>query len=127
MKFAEKTRHQVFIEPEGRGTNEVYVDGMSSSMPDDVQQRMYRTVPGLENCVIVKNAYAIEYDCINANLLKLTLETRDVDGLFCAGQFNGSSWRPGMWTVCSVPVSLTEAAAMKKQLHRDLWQVSTRL
>ena len=91
VKFAEKTRHQVFIEPEGRGTNEVYVDGMSSSMPDDVQQRMYRTVPGLENCVIVKNAYAIEYDCINANLLKLTLETRDVDGLFCAGQFNGSS------------------------------------
>ena len=66
VKFAEKTRHQVFIEPEGRGTNEVYVDGMSSSMPDDVQQRMYRTVPGLENCVIVKNAYAIEYDCINA-------------------------------------------------------------
>ena len=91
VKFAEKTRHQVFIEPEGRGTNEVYVDGMSSSMPDDVQQRMYRTVPGLENCVIVKNAYAIEYDCINANLLKLTLETRDVEGLFCAGQFNGSS------------------------------------
>ena len=91
VKFAEKTRHQVFIEPEGRGTNEVYVDGMSSSMPDDVQQRMYRTVSGLENCVIVKNAYAIEYDCINANLLKLTLETRDVDGLFCAGQFNGSS------------------------------------
>ena len=91
IKFSEKTRHQVFIEPEGRGTNEVYVDGMSSSMPDDVQQRMYRTVPGLENCVIVKNAYAIEYDCINANLLKLTLETRDVEGLFCAGQFNGSS------------------------------------
>jgi tRNA uridine 5-carboxymethylaminomethyl modification enzyme len=60
-------------------------------MPDDVQQRMYRTVPGLENCVIVKNAYAIEYDCVNANLLKLTLETRDVDGIFCAGQFNGSS------------------------------------
>ena len=91
VKFAEKTRHQVFIEPEGRDTNEVYVDGMSSSMPDDVQWRMYRTVPGLENCVIVKNAYAIEYDCINANLLRLTLETRAVDGLFCAGQFNGSS------------------------------------
>ena len=91
VKFAEKTRHHVFIEPEGRYTNEVYVDGMSSSMPDDVQQRMYRTVPGLENCVIVRNAYAIEYDCINANLLKLSLETKAVDGLFCAGQFNGSS------------------------------------
>ncbi len=91
VKFAEKTRHQVFIEPEGRYTNEVYVDGMSSSMPDDVQQRMYRTVPGLENCVIVKNAYAIEYDCLNANLLKLSLESRAVSGLFCAGQFNGSS------------------------------------
>ena len=91
VKFAEKTRHQVFIEPEGRDTNEVYVDGMSSSMPDDVQWKMYRTVPGLEHCIIVKNAYAIEYDCVNANLLKLTLESRNVDGLFCAGQFNGSS------------------------------------
>ncbi|MBQ2641211.1 MAG: tRNA uridine-5-carboxymethylaminomethyl(34) synthesis enzyme MnmG, partial [Lachnospiraceae bacterium] len=91
VKFSEKNRHHVFIEPEGRYTNEVYIDGMSSSMPDDVQQRMYRTVPGLENCVIVKNAYAIEYDCINANQLKLSLETRAVDGLFCAGQFNGSS------------------------------------
>ena len=91
VKFGDKDRHHVFIEPEGRHTNEVYVDGMSSSMPDDVQQRMYRTVPGLEHCIIVRNAYAIEYDCINANLLKLSLETRDVDGLFCAGQFNGSS------------------------------------
>lgn len=91
VKFAEKTRHQVFVEPEGRGTDEMYIDGMSSSMPDDVQQRMYRTVPGLEHCTIVKNAYAIEYDCIDANILKLTLETRDVRGLFCAGQFNGSS------------------------------------
>ena len=91
VKFPEKTRHQVFIEPEGLGTNEVYVDGMSSSMPDDVQQQMYRTVPGLENCRIVKNAYAIEYDCICANDLKLSLESRAVDGLFCAGQFNGSS------------------------------------
>ena len=91
VKFAEKDRHQVFIEPEGLDTNEVYVDGMSSSMPDDVQQRMYRTVPGLENCVIVKNAYAIEYDCINANDLKLSLEMKSVDGVFCAGQFNGSS------------------------------------
>lgn len=91
VKFSDKGRHHVFIEPEGRFTNEVYVDGMSSSMPDDVQQRMYRTVPGLENCVIVKNAYAIEYDCINANQLKLSLETKAIDGLFCAGQFNGSS------------------------------------
>ena len=91
VKFGDKDRHHVFIEPEGRHTNEVYVDGMSSSMPDDVQQRMYRTVPGLEHCVIVRNAYAIEYDCINANLLKLSLETRDVDGLFSAGQFNGTS------------------------------------
>ena len=91
VKFSDKGRHHVFIEPEGRFTNEVYVDGMSSSMPDDVQQMMYRTVPGLENCVIVKNAYAIEYDCINANQLKLSLETKAVDGLFCAGQFNGSS------------------------------------
>ena len=91
VKFPEKTRHQVFIEPEGRFTNEVYIDGMSSSMPDDVQQRMYRTVPGLEHCEIVKNAYAIEYDCINANILKPTLETKAVTGMFCAGQFNGSS------------------------------------
>ena len=91
IKFAEKTRHQVFIEPEGLTTNQMYVDGMSSSMPDDVQQQMYRTVPGLENCMIVKNAYAIEYDCINANILKQTLETKQVRGLFCAGQFNGSS------------------------------------
>ena len=91
IKFSEKTRHQVFIEPEGRYTNEMYIDGMSSSMPDDVQQKMYRTVPGLENCRIVRNAYAIEYDCINANALKQTLETKAVHGLFCAGQFNGSS------------------------------------
>ena len=91
VKFAEKTRHQVFVEPEGRGTNEVYIDGMSSSMPDDVQQQMYRTVPGLEHCEIIRNAYAIEYDCINANALKPTLEMKENDGLFCAGQFNGSS------------------------------------
>ncbi len=91
VKFADKNRHQVFIEPEGRNTIEMYVDGMSSSMPDDVQQRMYRTVPGLENCIITRNAYAIEYDCVNANDLKLSLETKAVSGLFCAGQFNGSS------------------------------------
>ena len=91
VKFPEKERHQVFIEPEGRFTNEVYVDGMSSSMPDDVQQKMYRTVPGLEHCTIVKNAYAIEYDCLDANELNLSLETKRVKGLFCAGQLNGSS------------------------------------
>ncbi|MDY6279271.1 MAG: tRNA uridine-5-carboxymethylaminomethyl(34) synthesis enzyme MnmG, partial [Roseburia faecis] len=91
IKFPDHDRHQVFIEPEGKNTNEMYVDGMSSSMPDDVQQQMYRTVPGLEHCEIVKNAYAIEYDCINANILKPTLETKTITGLFCAGQFNGSS------------------------------------
>lgn len=91
IKFSERDRHQVFVEPEGALSNEMYIDGMSSSMPDDVQQRMYRTVPGLENCVIVRNAYAIEYDCINANILKSTLESKAVSGLYCAGQFNGSS------------------------------------
>ncbi len=91
IKFPDHDRHQVFIEPEGSDTNLMYIDGMSSSMPDDVQQEMYRTVPGLEHCRIVKNAYAIEYDCINANILKLSLETKAVSGLFCAGQFNGSS------------------------------------
>lgn len=91
IKFPDHDRHQVFIEPEGKNTIEMYVDGMSSSMPDDVQQQMYRTVPGLEHCEIVKNAYAIEYDCINANILKPTLETKTITGLFCAGQFNGSS------------------------------------
>ena len=91
IKFGERDRHQVFVEPEGALSNEMYIDGMSSSMPDDVQQRMYRTVPGLENCVIVRNAYAIEYDCINANILKSTLESKAVSGLYCAGQFNGSS------------------------------------
>ena len=91
VKFAEKERHQVFIEPEGLHTNEMYVSGMSSSLPEDVQLAMYRTVPGLENCKIVKNAYAIEYDCINARQLYPTLEFKAVEGLFSAGQFNGSS------------------------------------
>jgi len=91
VKFADKLRHQVFIEPESKYTNEMYVDGMSSSLPEDVQLAMYRTVPGLEKCKIVRNAYAIEYDCINANQLQLTLEFRDIAGLFSAGQFNGSS------------------------------------
>ena len=91
VKFADKERHQVFIEPEGLYTNEMYVGGMSSSLPEDVQLAMYRTVPGLENCRIVRNAYAIEYDCITPGLLTLSLEIKGVSGLFSAGQFNGSS------------------------------------
>jgi tRNA uridine 5-carboxymethylaminomethyl modification enzyme len=91
VKFADKDRHQVFIEPEGLYTNEMYIAGMSSSMPEDVQYQMYRSVPGLENANIVRNAYAIEYDCINPMQLKPTLEFKKVDGLFAGGQFNGSS------------------------------------
>ena len=91
VKFAEKDRHQVFIEPEGLHTNEMYVGGMSSSLPEDVQLAMYRTVPGLENCKIVRNAYAIEYDCINAITLYPTLEFKNISGLFSGGQLNGSS------------------------------------
>lgn len=91
VKFADKERHQVFIEPEGLYTNEMYVGGMSSSLPEDVQLAMYRTVPGLENCKIVRNAYAIEYDCINTKQLYPTLEFKEVKGLFSAGQLNGSS------------------------------------
>lgn len=91
VKFAEKERHQVFIEPEGLHTSEMYVGGMSSSLPEDVQLAMYRTVPGLENCKIVRNAYAIEYDCIDARQLYATLEFKSVKGLFSAGQINGSS------------------------------------
>ena len=91
VKFPEKERHQVFIEPEGLHTNEMYLSGMSSSLPEDVQYRMYRTVPGLENVKIVRNAYAIEYDCINSRQLKSTLEFKAVKGLFSGGQFNGSS------------------------------------
>ena len=91
MKFADKDRHQVFIEPEGRYTDEMYIDGMSSSMPEDVQFAMYRSVPGLENANIVRNAYAIEYDCLASGQLKNSLELQNVDGLFSAGQFNGSS------------------------------------
>mgnify|MGYP000813752237 FL=1 len=91
VKFADKERHQVFIEPEGLHTNEMYVGGMSSSLPEDVQLAMYRTVPGLENCKIVRNAYAIEYDCINSKQLYPTLGFKDVEGLYSAGQFNGSS------------------------------------
>lgn len=91
VKFADKERHQVFIEPEGMHTHEMYVGGMSSSLPEDVQLAMYRTVPGLENCKIVRNAYAIEYDCINPRQLYPTLEFKDIKGLFSGGQFNGSS------------------------------------
>ncbi|MCM1090418.1 MAG: tRNA uridine-5-carboxymethylaminomethyl(34) synthesis enzyme MnmG [Butyrivibrio sp.] len=91
VKFADKERHQVFIEPEGIHTNEMYVGGMSSSLPEDVQLAMYRTVPGLEHCKIVRNAYAIEYDCISAKQLYPTLEFKAVKGLFSGGQFNGSS------------------------------------
>lgn len=91
VKFADKERHQVFIEPEGIHTNEMYVGGMSSSLPEDVQLAMYRTVPGLEHCKIVRNAYAIEYDCIDPRQLYPTLEFKKIKGLFSAGQFNGSS------------------------------------
>lgn len=91
MKFPDKDRHQLFLEPEGEFTNEMYLDGMPSSMPEDVQYRMVHTVPGLENAKIVRNAYAIEYDCINAVTLKPSLEFKVVSGLFSAGQINGSS------------------------------------
>lgn len=91
MTFADKPRHHVFIEPEGEDTNEMYVGSMSSSLPEDVQYAMYRTVPGLENVKIVRNAYAIEYDCIAASQLKSSLEFKKIEGLFSGGQFNGSS------------------------------------
>ena len=91
VKFPDKDRHQVFIEPEGIHTTEMYVGGMSSSLPEDVQYAMYRSVPGLEHAKIVRNAYAIEYDCIDARQLKSTLEFKSVEGLFSGGQFNGSS------------------------------------
>ena len=91
VKFPEKDRHQIFVEPEGLYTNEVYLSGMSSSMPEDVQYRMIRTMAGFEHADIVRNAYAIEYDCIDATVLKNTLEFRDIGGLYAAGQINGSS------------------------------------
>ena len=91
VRFADKDRHQVFIEPEGTYTNEMYIGGMSSSLPEDVQYKMYRSVKGLENAKIVRNAYAIEYDCINPMQLKPTLEFKKISGLFSGGQFNGSS------------------------------------
>lgn len=91
VRFADKNRHQLFVEPEGIYTNEMYISGMSSSLPEDVQYAMYRTVPGLENCKIVRNAYAIEYDCFDPNQLYPTLEFKKIRGLFSAGQSNGSS------------------------------------
>ena len=91
VRFADKKRHQVFLEPEGLYTNEMYIGGMSSSLPEDVQYRMYHTVPGLEHAAIVRNAYAIEYDCINPTLLKSSLEFKNISGFFSAGQANGSS------------------------------------
>lgn len=91
MKFADKNRHQIFIEPEGNYTNEMYIAGMSSSLPEDVQVAMYRSVKGMENAQIVRNAYAIEYDCINPMQLKASLEFKTISGLFSGGQFNGSS------------------------------------
>lgn len=90
-RFVDKKRHQLFIEPEGLTTDEMYIQGMSSSLPEDVQEKFYRTIPGLENLEIVRPAYAIEYDCIDPLDLKLTLENRHIEYLFCAGQFNGSS------------------------------------
>lgn len=91
VKFADKDRHQIFIEPEGINTNEMYVGGMSSSLPEDVQHEMYRTMPGMEHVKIVRNAYAIEYDCINPDQLYASLEFKKIKGLFSGGQFNGSS------------------------------------
>ena len=91
VKFADKNRHQLFVEPEGIHTNEMYISGMSSSLPEDVQYAMYRTVPGLENCKIVRNAYAIEYDCFDPNQLYPTLEFKTIKGLYSGGQSNGSS------------------------------------
>lgn len=91
VRFADKERHQLFVEPEGENTEEMYIQGMSSSLPEDVQIAMYRTIPGLEHCEITRFAYAIEYDCIDATQLRLSLEFKDYHGLFSAGQFNGSS------------------------------------
>ena len=91
VKFPDKQRHQVFIEPEGIWTNEMYVQGMSSSLPEEVQKQIYASVPGLENAVFMRTAYAIEYDCIDPRQLKISLELKDIGGLFCAGQINGTS------------------------------------
>ncbi len=90
-RFADKERHQLFVEPEGRDTDEVYLQGMSTSLSEDIQEKFYRTIPGLENLEIVRYGYAIEYDCIDPQRLKSSLESKDIENLFCAGQFNGSS------------------------------------
>ena len=90
VKFSDKDRHQLFVEPESAFSDEMYISGMSSSMPEAVQYEMYHTVPGLENCKITRNAYAIEYDCIKANQLHPTLEFKNIHGLFSGGQFNNS-------------------------------------
>ncbi|MGN0383960.1 MAG: tRNA uridine-5-carboxymethylaminomethyl(34) synthesis enzyme MnmG, partial [Eubacterium sp.] len=116
VKFADKDRHQVFIEPEGNYTNEMYLGGMSSSLPEDVQYAMYRTVPGLENVKIVRNAYAIEYDCIEWGQLLPTLEVKNIKGLFCCGQFNGSS---GYEEAAAQGIIAGINAAMKL-LNRDM-------
>ena len=115
VKFPDKERHQVFVEPEGLYTNEMYLGGMSSSLPEDVQYAMYRTVPGLEHVRIVRNAYAIEYDCINAKQLNPSLEFKNVSGLFSGGQFNGSS---GYEEAASQGLIAGINAAMSV-LHRD--------
>lgn len=91
VKFPDKERHQLFLEPEGLNTNEMYVQGMSSSLPEEVQIALYRTIPGLEHVEFTRTAYAIEYDCIDPTQLKLNLELKSIPGLFCAGQINGSS------------------------------------
>ena len=91
MVFPDKTTHQLFIEPEGRDTCEMYVQGMSTSLPEDVQVQFYRSIKGLERVKIMRTAYAIEYDCIDPTQLKLSLECKEIEGLFCAGQINGSS------------------------------------
>lgn len=91
VRFPDKERHQVFVEPEGEYTNEMYVQGMSTSLPEDIQLEMYRSIPGLENCEIMRTAYAIEYDCIDATQLNLSLQFKNIEGLFSAGQINGSS------------------------------------
>ena len=91
VRFADKERHQIFVEPIGRDTDEMYIQGMSSSLPEDVQIAMYRTVPGLENAEFTRPAYAIEYDCIEPSELKLSLEHKEIQGMFFAGQINGTS------------------------------------
>ena len=113
VKFPDKIRHQIFIEPEGIWTNEMYVQGMSSSLPEEVQKAMYATVPGLENAVFMRTAYAIEYDCIEPTQLKASLEIKGIDGLFCAGQINGTSGYEEAaaqgWSQGSTPCSILRA------------------